>query len=102
MRHRARLVRFGIPALLLFYLVSPVLLGVDPWDAFPDRGDIAIIVLWTAALCLGGALLAGARTIGFALLAAAAGRPHLQLSFTSRLEGRNPGCSSRSQTPLRI
>ncbi len=67
MKARATFARIGILTLLLFYLGSPVFLSLDPWDAFPDSGDTAIIVLWATALCLGAAILVAAHGISLIL-----------------------------------
>jgi hypothetical protein len=103
MKRRLPLTRIAFAALLVLFLGSPVLFSVDPWDAFPDSGDTAIIILWAAALYLGAALLLAGQCAGLfrRILNCAVQTPRV-LAFTSGHEISLPRSPFRSLTPLRI
>jgi len=103
MRQRLPLARITFLTLLVLFLGGPAIFGLDPWDAFPDSGDTALLVLCAAALCLGGALLLAGRSFRlFRRAALCAVRMLLHLSFASHPAAPVQNCPFRSLTPLRI
>ncbi len=102
MKARATFARIGILTLLLFYLGSPVFLSVDPWDAFPDSGDTAIIVLWAAALCLGAAILVAAHGMNLIRRGVRPRDAHQVSAESASSDCFRPFCPIRSPKPLRI
>ncbi len=102
MKARATFARIGILALLLFYLGSPVFLSLDPWDAFPDGGDTAIIILWATALCLGAAILVAAHGINLIRRGVRPRDAHPSSPDSASFDCFHLPCPLRSPKPLRI